>query len=334
MNPQTSPSSSSGSKFLVILLLAAVAGLGAWAFMLKQDLAAANEEAAAARKGSNGATVNQGEVQRLKTKVLELETKLAAAPAPATPAAETPAQPAPKAANPLAAVAQLMASNPAMKAMMAAQQRRAIEMQMAELFDTLQLTPEQRTKFVDLLAERQALTTDAGMKLASGNLSAEERRALTQEVQQATQGTVAAVRDLLGDENKFSYFKQYTDQQAERTQVNTLKISLAASGAPLSADQSSALTTLMYEERKGFTFTRNPDAGVGDPAAALNSQTVETNLQEQEQLNERIATRASSVLSPDQLTAFRQSQATRLQATRAGLEMSRQMLGVGQPAAK
>lgn len=302
----------------------------AWAFILKRDLAGANEEIAAARKGANGATVVQGEVQRLKAQVLELEARLAAVPVPApvSPTAETPVQPAPKAANPMAAVAQMM-NNPAMKAMMATQQRRAIETRMAELFEMLQLTPEQRTRLVDLLAERQAATTEAGLKLAAGDLSAEERRALALEVQQSNQGTLAAVRDLLGDENKVAYFRQYTEQANERTQVNALKTTLASSGAPLSAEQSAAMTTLMFEERKGFAFTRNPDAGAGDPAAALNSQAVETNLQEQEQLNERIATRAATVLSPAQLAAFRQTQATRLQATRAGLEMSRQMLGVG-----
>jgi polyhydroxyalkanoate synthesis regulator phasin len=329
------PSNSSGSKFLFLILLAAVAGLGAWAFILKRDLAEANEELAAAHKSSKGATVAQGEVQRLKAQVGELESRLAAGPVvtPAAAPAEAPAQPAQK-ANPIAVVAQMMANNPAMRTMMAATQRRGFEAQYAEMFDALQFTPEQRARFLDLLAERQAATTDAGLKLASGNLSADERRALAQEVQQANQNTQAAVRELLGDDSKFAYFRQYTDQQTERTQVGTLRTALASSATPLSADQSSALTNLMYEERKAFTFTRNPDAGAGDPAAALNSQTVETNLQEQEQLNERIATRAAGVLTPEQVAALRQSQATRLQTTRAGLEMSRQMLGVGQPAAK
>jgi hypothetical protein len=86
----------------------------------------------------------------------------------------------------------------------------------------------------------------------------------------------------------------------------------------------------MYEERKGFTFTRNPGAGAADPTAALNSQTVETNLREQEQLDERIANRAAVLLSPDQVNALRQNQAARRQAARASIELSRQMLGVGQ----
>ena len=109
---------------------------------------------------------------------------------------------------------------------------------------------------------------------------------------------LAPFRELLGDE-KFAAFRSYTDQQAERTQVNMLKASLASSGAPLSAEQAASLSGLMYEERKGFTFTRNPDAGAADPTAALNSQTVETNLREQEQLDERIANRAAVLLSPD-----------------------------------
>ena len=327
MNPPLASTGSSGSKALVFVLLLAVAGLGAWAFLLKRDLATANEDLAAARKSSNVTASAPGEVQRLKARVAELESRVASAPAPSpAPAAEAPA---PKAANPLAAMAQLMTSNPAMKNLVATTQRRALETQYAELLDALQLTPEQRTRFIDLLAERQAATTDARMKLASADISADERRALAQEMQQANQATQGTIRELLGDE-KFAAFRSYTDQQAERTQVNMLKASLASSGAPLSAEQAASLSGLMYEERKGFTFTRNPGAGAADPTAALNSQTVETNLREQEQLDERIANRAAVLLSPDQVNALRQNQAARRQAARASIELSRQMLGVGQ----
>jgi hypothetical protein len=50
MNPPLASTGSSGSKALVFVLLLAVAGLGAWAFLLKRDLATANEDLAAARK--------------------------------------------------------------------------------------------------------------------------------------------------------------------------------------------------------------------------------------------------------------------------------------------
>jgi hypothetical protein len=46
------------------------------------------------------------------------------------------------------------------------------------------------------------------------------------------------------------------------------------------------------------------------------------------------STNAAFACGPAQLAAFCQTQAARLQATCAGLEMLRQMLGVGQPAAK
>lgn len=334
MNPNPPSSNSSGSKFLVILLLAAVAGLGAWAFILKQDLATANEAAAAARKGSNGATVAQGEVQRLKAKVLELETKLAAVPTP-VPATATPAKAAP--ATPAASMAALtsqMLSNPAMRSMVAAQMRRTYETQFAGLFAKFGFSPEQRSGFIDILVENQEAMMDLSQKMMGGNVSAAEREEIQRQGKEMEAGIDSKLRGFLNDETKYAEYKLFTDQQTERTQVTALQTALARTSQPLTPEQSAAMTDLMYQERKSLAATRSAATESSDPAVALSSSAVETRIREQEQLQARITDRAASVLNPDQLAALRRTQTTQLQSLRLGADMARQMLGNGQPAAK
>lgn len=334
MNPKTSPSNSSGSKFLVILLLAAVAGLGAWAFILKQDLATANEEAAAARKGSNGATVTQGEVQRLKAKVLELETMLAAVPA-SVPATATSAKPAP--ANPAASmgsIASQMMSNPTMRSMVASQMKRSLETRYADLFTKFAFSPEQRAQFIDILTENQDAMMDLSQKMVGGNLTPAEREEIQRQGKELDAGIEAKMRGFFNDETKYADYKLFNDQQTERTQVTALQTALARTSQPLTAEQSAAMADLMYQERKSLAATRSVAPESSDPAVALSSSATETRLREQEQLQARITDRAASVLNPDQLAALRSTQATQLQSLRLGAEMARQMLGNGQPAAK
>ena len=336
MNNDSDPVPAPGKTLQNILTLAQFAGVAAllvWVFLLKRDLASAEQELAELHRRPAPAGNVLNENQALRARVAELESQVAAAAA-TTPeakptAAPVPAPPAP--ANPVAALASVM-NNPGMRTMMATMQKRALETRFAELFTQLQFSPEQRARFIDLLSEGQAATTEAGLKLVSGNLSPAEQAALRQQVKELTDAIDPKVREFLGDDAKFAVYKQFTEQQNERAQVSSLKASLAQAGQqPLSADQSALLTNLMYAERKSFSFTPSPGGDPANPLAIPSAEATEIRMREQEQLQNRIADRAASILSPEQLITLRQDQARRLEAMKASTEMARQMLGGAQP---
>lgn len=333
--PTSDSSGQSSGKFLVLVLLVALAGLGAWAFLLKRDLATVNEALAAAQKSANTTVASAGEVQRLKLKVAELEARIAAGPGPAAaPASVPPPAAAPAApANAMGALTSQMLSNPTMRSMVATQLRRNLETQYTEFFNRQGFGPEQRERFLDIMLENQDAMLDLSQRLLAGNLSAADRADLQQKGRAIGEAAEGRLREFFGDDGRFQAYRQYADQAGERTQVTALQTALIPAGQGLSTQQSAALTDLMYEERKAFAFTPNPAAGSGDPAAAVAPEYIETNLREQEQLQNRIADRAAAVLSPEQLATLRRTQATRLQTLRTSAELSRQILG-GRGAAK
>lgn len=337
MNSNAAPTSGSGQKvfsFFTLIQLVIVVALVIWGVQLKRDLGHAEEELVALQKRPSPVDALQKENHALKDRIEDLETQLLVAAArisaPAVPPAAAPAAAAPVANNPSAAIAALV-NTPAMRTMMATIQKRSIETRYAELFTQLHFSPEQRSRFVELLAEQQAAVTDAGLKLASGNLSAAEQAALRLEMVQLTQASDPKIRELLGDDAKFAAYKQFNEQQNERSQVTRLQNSLTQGGQPLTADQTSALTNLMYTERKNFVFTPEPN----DPAAigtVPSADAVNRRLRRQQQLDEQVATRAASILNADQLSALRREQASRLEMMKTSTDMARQMLN-GAPAA-
>jgi hypothetical protein len=317
-------------NFLTLAQIACVAALMVWVFLLKRDLASAEERLAALRQRPAPAVNLQKENQVLRAKVADLESQLAAAAAvpvaPVKPTVATVATPPPPATQGVA-IAALM-NNPAMRTMMATTQRRVLETRFAELFTQLQLSPEQRARFIDLLSEGQAATTDAGLKLVTGNLSAMEQAALRQQLKDLSDGLDPKIREFLGDDAKFALYKQFTDQQTERSQLTRLNASLAQSGQPpLSTEQSAALTSIMYAERKSFSFTPSPSGDPANPMAVPSTEAMDTMVREQAQLQNRIADRAAAVLSPEQLASLRRDQAARLENLKTSAEMARQVLG-------
>jgi hypothetical protein len=335
-SPTPPAAGNASSTLLTLLQVAGIVGLLIWAIMLKRDLEATHQELATVRNRPAPANNLQGENRSLRSQVAELEAQLAEAKSLAAAApAPVPPKPAPAApASPMSAIASLM-NNPALRNQIAATQKRMVEMRYAELFTQLQLSPEQRARFIDLFSETQSAATDVGLKLLSGNLSPAEQAGIRQQAKDMDASTEAKVREFLGDDAKFAVYKQFNEQQTERTQVSALKNSLNQSGLPpLTTEQSAALTDIMYSERKNFPFTPNPSADPADRLTAPSPEAVEARIRDQTTLNERIANRAATVLNADQLTAFRREQAVRVESIKTSSEMARQLLGGALPASK
>lgn len=316
---------------LTIVQLIAMCAVVAWVVSLKSDLKQAEAEVALLRETPVPDPRVVRENQTLRAQLAELEVEVAtlsvnaaAAQNAAATAAATAASTGMGAGNPIAA----LVNNPAMRTMMATRQRQTLESRYTELFNRFQFTPEQRAQFVDILLEQQTSRTDAGLKMVGGSLGPAEQAALRQEMAAQTAAADQKLRALLGDEAKYSAYRQFNELQPERNQVSTLRASLARAGQPpLAPDQASLLAQMMYTERKAFPFTRAAGEDPTNPMPVPAAEMLAARAREQEQLNNRIAERAAAVLTPEQLATFRAEQARQLETQKASAEMARQLLG-------
>jgi hypothetical protein len=322
--PQAAPSKI--VPVVIVILIFGCAGLAYWAVHLWGNLVTAETEIARLRTHSALDASLETENGRLRAQVAELKARVA------KDAAALAVAPAPRVAEPsqpksLASIASQMMNTPAMREIMARTQRTALEKMFADLMNQLGLSPEDRARFIDLVAEKRMNATEAGLKMMSGNLTPEERAALAQQMKDGNADSDTKIREFLGNDTSYAAYQDYVAQQPVRTQVTALSTSLAAAGQPMSPEQSTALATVMTETRKNFTFTHDfSDPANSDPQTMLNGPAMDTYFQEQEQLQSRIADHAAAFLSPDQVAALRQAQAARLDLTRTSMNMARQMM--------
>jgi hypothetical protein len=321
-------------KILRFLALAVVIALAALSVKLASDHAA-DQASLAALSATLTATEKAAQTSAAQVKILHAQLAQLQAQIPPAAAADNTASadaPAAPKKNPMAQMAEMLKS-PAMHDMMVAQQKQAVELAFGDLIKHLNLTPDERDQFVKLLTDRQMNQMDIGLKLMDGaNLTAEDRAGLGQQIKDANAADDAQIQQFLNNDTDFAYYQTYVQQQPERTELSMLNTTLTKDNIPLDSTQTDSLASLMYDARKNFKFTTD----FSDPSAAatispdtLTDQTIQTYEQQQEQLQDQIAEQAASILSPEQLAAFKQNQAQMRQLTQMGLNMSRQMLGGG-----
>ena len=318
-------------KPIRLLALVAILGLAATSIRLAQDHAA--DQADIADLTTRLANADKAaKVADAKSKLLQNELAQAGSAqttAPDQNAAATSAAAPPK-KNPMAQVAEMM-KDPAMRDMVAAQQKQAVEMNFGDLIKHFNLSPAERDQFVKLLTDRQLNQMDISLKLmGGGNLTPDDRAALGQQIKDANAASDAQIQQFLNDDADYAYYQTYVQQQPERMQLTTLNTQLTKAGIPLDPAQTDNLASVMYDTRKNFKFTTD----YTDPTAStspdfLTEQSVQTYEQQQEQLDGQIAQQVAPLLTPDQLDIFKQNQAQMRQLTQMGLNMSRQMLGGG-----
>jgi hypothetical protein len=264
----------------------------------------------------------QVENESLRARVAELEKERAAVPAPAAPTA------APKPS--LGALASQLIGSPAMREVLARSQKQTLQRRFSDLMDQLGLSPADRARFIDVLAEKQMNSIELGMKMMGGTQTAEESAATVQQMKDAVAAGDAKIRDFFGaDATSYAAYQDYVAQQPVRTQLTAFSASLAAAGQPMNPEQNNALAGVIADTRRNFTFTHDFELDTPQPPSVLNGPALETFFQEQEQLQGQIADRAATFLSPEQLAALRQSQASRLELSKKSLNAARQMFGGG-----
>lgn len=231
---------------------------------------------------------------------------------PSTPEASTAAPP--RSESPTEAKSALLHSPAGVSTAMSVQ-RKIVEAQFAELMDELNFSSGERSEFIQLFTDARLKQMQLMPALMAKDITAEERAKLMGQIKDGDAKLDGDVRQLLKGEASYAHYRDYVDQQPDRTQVKSLQTGFNGIGQPISTDQAKALTAIMYEERRA---TAAP-AGADDPAktelqALAGAGAAEKRRESLRALQERVAARAAAVLTPEQLAVLKQQQRTKLES--------------------
>ncbi|HWB05950.1 MAG TPA: hypothetical protein VG796_23210 [Verrucomicrobiales bacterium] len=322
------------NRISILLLAVASLGLGAWAVwehMQRTQLEGqvADLEAAAITQSAKGQASNRklvDEVQALKKKI---EERTVAATAE-NDAKTTGGSAAKKKTDAGAAMAENLAkmmTDPKMRDMMKNQARMGIDMVYRDLFDLLDLKEPQRSKFEKLITDKATAGMEAGFAMMAGDKTKEEKKAAAEEVKTKVAEIEQQIKDLLGKED-YDKVKRYEDSTMERMQLKTFNNMLTSKELGMDEATEAKLMDAMYQERQKFPFASSYIDQRNTDLARFTEENTERFHQEYGQLNEKIAARASSILSPAQLEIFRQSQEQQVNMVKMQMEMGAKMFGV------
>lgn len=309
-------------KNAVIVVLAVLGiALGGYIFVQQKEVAAlrAQLSEASAERGLIGMSARPSpEVQTLRKEVEDLEVKLAEAAAgqrggnePRDSAAGGEKN---KEAGKDASAAMMegfakMMNDPAMEGVMKQQQRIAVNGMYGDFFRDLGLPPDQEEIVRALLLDKQMAVTRRGMALLDRTMPDEERQAIADGLKDDMERFREEIKTTLGDEN-YESFKLFEESQPERQQLNSYKETLQAKGLALDVETEQELMTAMYDARKAFKFTTDFGTDTNPNPEAwkdFNQESAERMMAESRQLHERFHEKAGSILTAEQLGAFRES---------------------------
>lgn len=228
--------------------------------------------------------------------------------------------------SPMSAMSEAM-ENPAMREMIAAQQKATLNATYRRLYETLGLEGEELEHFQNLLTDTQMVATENGMKMFQKDISPQERQALAKVIADSQEDLKARVKEFLNDDADFEYYEFYAETLAERMAMNTLRGSLEETSQPLESETEEVLVKLMQEERLAIDFEDHfYDQNRFDPSTITRPK-IDRFMEQYDQLQNNLAQRAESLLAGDQLEAFLMNQKTSRAMQEAGLGMMFQMFG-------
>ncbi len=243
----------------------------------------------------------------------QAEQSLVRVPRPAPPP-PTAAEPAPEPAKKKTGLALLgeILNDPDMREMIRSQRKAfggpAVESVYGSYLKRLNLPPEQADKLKELLKAKMNVANEAGLNFLTGDMTPEKQKELAASIKQQTEGYNGELRKLLGDQG-FDQLEYFEKSQPERQALSAFKQQLPTAAA-LTPAQELQLEQVMFDERKGFTFTTDFYNQQQVPRQAVGTILTEANLttfaREQEQLDQRRIVAARRVLTPEQLGPFEQ----------------------------
>ena len=190
-----------------------------------------------------------------------------------------------------------------------------------DFFRDHQLTPEQATKFVDLVFDQENRDMEDGTRFLNGDPDVKP---------QLTKAEMdAEMRALLGDDG-FEEYEAYEKTTTERLALLEVREEVNRS-SPLKDDQANLLLQIMKEERERTPLTALDPRASGTSRdkfiAIVQGDNAEQFYRAQADLNQRILSRTGTILSPDQYEALESFLNQYLKVQKIGIEMARQAAG-------
>jgi hypothetical protein len=170
---------------------------------------------------------------------------------------------------------------------------------------------------------------DLGMKMMSGQLSDEEKRALGEEIRQAQETVKEEMEKFLNNPEDYAEWEFYEKTMSERMMLSQMDKDLADRGDALSDETYHNLLGMMHDERENFQFTSDfGDQQNSDMSPQRfskgNVQNFATDL---ERLNGNIGEKAKNILTAEQHKVFVSNLKTATDMQLSQLEMAAQMFG-------
>jgi ribosomal protein S15P/S13E len=247
----------------------------------------------------------ESDLQDARKTIAQLRAELAKKPAtvvaPSTQVADVPMETAP-AVPPGQGNLRDMLTTPQMRAMIDEQQAAQIEVGYARLFEHLQLNPEERENFKNLLTARQKMMTDLSLQLMDPKLTPQKRQELIEETKHQRSVYEASIQKFLNEPADYKTFQHWDGTLPERTQYDTMGRSLfAASQEPLNQAQEQQLIDLIAEVRKSPYSVGGLNDQTGTDPNKLTDEMIRQQELQIDSNNRIVSERAASFLTPGQL---------------------------------
>lgn len=233
-----------------------------------------------------------------------------------------------------------MFKNPEMRKMMEAQQKTVmgpmITKQYKDLFQQLNLTPEQTDALKTLLQNKQLAGANASISLLDDSLDDSQRAALEAQIKSQTDDIDNQIKQLLGD--NYQAYQDYNKTIPARTTVNQFMDQVAGTPNAVSADQQQQLVQAMtqainnYQWTSPLNQTKANGSAQSDPMAQLallTDDNINQAATESEKFDQQFLVTAQQILTSDQANAFQQFQTSWRQMQTSAMKMAAQMFPHG-----
>ncbi len=216
-----------------------------------------------------------------------------------------------------------MMTNPEMKEMMKQQTKMTLPMFYKGLYESLNLTPEEKQQMDDLITERKIEEMMIGFKLmAEGSITDE---GVDAEVAKNTAKTKDKIKNLLG-EDRYTTYTEYEENLMNHLAISQLEQKLASTDYPLLGSQKTQLLQILKEENEAMKEDK-PESMINNfDSISWDKEQMDKHFARQEKLDEKILLRTSNFLTPQQVEEYRTFLENQRKMARTQLEMGQKML--------
>lgn len=220
-----------------------------------------------------------------------------------------------------------MMENPAFNEMIEAQQKATMGVLYASYIDSLDLDPEQKDYFLNLLLSRQMFRAELSMKMMGGELSQAEIKALGNEMKKYDEEIGADIKHFLNSEDDWAEWEFYEKTLQERMAISGISSALAQAEIPIGPAEERRLIEVMAEEKEQYSFTSNltDQENYDLSSERFSEENVAALAEDLEGLDASILQRATEILSAEQLAVFEKSQQQAREMQLSQIRMAAQM---------